>query len=73
MLSVDSKLRLSGVFYFEVTQLSSRGKVTTVDRGAILELWRGRASIVGRGADKGNHTVSYRNGNRLRPPAVPSR
>ena len=30
---VDSKLRLSGVFYFMATQLNSKGKVTTVENG----------------------------------------
>ena len=33
VLSVDSKLRLPGVFHFALTQLSSRGKVTTVELG----------------------------------------
>ena len=31
--SADYKLRLSGVFYFVVTQLSSKGKVTAVEQG----------------------------------------
>jgi hypothetical protein len=33
MLSLDYKLRLSGVFRFMVTQLSSRRKVTVVEHG----------------------------------------
>lgn len=39
---------------------------------AISELWRGRASVGGRGADKGNMWPPYRAGNRPRPQAYAS-